>query len=308
MYSAGKALLNFMKILKLLSYLLVTLLIVYVSAAWYFSTTVLHLNINECNQEHYVFCGGPGEQGIEFEDVEFVSKDGLTLSGWYMPAGMSTKTILLVHGRGASRHEGMRYAKPLIQAGYNVFAIDMRHPRQAEGVISTMGYYERYDVIGALDYIESRTPSNKIGIMGFSMGASISIKVMANDARLKTGVFNSGFANATDVLAENAAAMYGMPRYPLMPAVMALVEWRSGIDASDINPETYIAKISPRPILIMHGTSDQTVGYSHGERLFEAALEPKQFWSVDGGEHTRLWQHDQSLAESKVVTFFNETL
>ncbi len=256
--------------------LLLLLLFLYCSAAWYFSTTVLHLPVNECNQEHYVFCGSPSEQGISYEDVTYTSEDGLTLPAWFMPNSSESKTILLVHGRGASRHEGMRYAKSLIAAGYNVMAIDMRHPRQGQGIISTMSFYERNDVIGAVNYIKTRMPKTDVGVMGFSMGAATSIIAMAVDDRIKTGIFNSGFANASDVLAENANRMYGLPYYPLMPAVMALMSLRSGADTNDINPETYIASIAPRPIFIMHGTSDTTVGFSHGERLFAAAKEPKQ--------------------------------
>ena len=286
-------------------------LLIYFSAAWYFSSTVLHLDLRECNQEHYVFCDNPNTQSIDFEDIEYTSTDGLVLPAWYMPAPKANsvnKTILLVHGRGASRHEGMRYAKPLVTAGYNVVAIDMRHPRQGEGIISTMSFYERNDVIGAVNYIKNRTPNNDVGVMGFSMGASTSIIAMAEDQRIKAGIFNSGFANATDVLAENAAVMYGVPRYPLMPAVMSLVALRSGTDTDLINPETYIPKISPRPVFIMHGTEDETVDFSHGQRLFEAAKQPKDFWIVEGGKHTRLWQADQTSAVNKVLKFFKETL
>jgi len=287
---------------------LLGLTVVYFGVAWHFSSSVLYLEIRDCNQEHYVFCGDPSTQSINFENVEYTSKDGLTLPAWYMPVAGATNTVLLVHGRGASRHEGMRYAKPLVGAGYNVLAIDMRHPRQGEGIISTMGFYERNDVIAALDYIKNRTPKNEIGIMGFSMGAATSIAVMAEDHRIKTGVFNSGFANVTDVLTESAARMHSLPKYPLMPAVMSLFAFRSGVDTDLINPESYIAKISPRPVFIMHGTSDKTVGFTHGERLFSAAQAPKEFWAVEGGEHTRLWQSNPTLAVNKVLSFFKKTL
>jgi fermentation-respiration switch protein FrsA (DUF1100 family) len=55
----------------------------------------------------------------------------------------------------------------------------------------------------------------------------------------------------------------------------------------------------------MHGTADKTVGFHHGQRLFAAAKEPKQFWQAQGGRHTRLWQLDKEKAETSVVAFFN---
>jgi dipeptidyl aminopeptidase/acylaminoacyl peptidase len=279
-----------------------------IAAAWYFSSMILQLSVNDCDQEHYVFCGDPSTQDIQFEDVSFTSEDGLTLPGWYMASNDNEKAILLVHGRGANRTEGMRYATPLIAAGYNVLAFDMRHPRQDPKILSTMSYHEKKDVTAALNFLEKDKNIKHIGIMGFSMGAATGIIVMAKDPRVKVGVFSGGYANGMDVLAEQGKKIHGLPRYPLMPVVEKLFEWRGELDADEINPETYISQISPRPVYIMHGTADQTVDFSHGQRLFKAAKEPKQFWQANGGRHTRLWQHDKKKAESSVVAFFNQHL
>ena len=288
------------------------------AAGWHFSSVILKLGIDECDQEHYVFCDDPSTQNIKFEDVSFTSADGLTLPGWYMAAtdtnsstgviNKNDKAILLVHGRGANRTEGMRYAKPLLAAGYNVLAFDMRHPRQDPKILSTMSFHEKKDVTAALNFLENEKHIKHIGLMGFSMGAATGIIVMAKDPRVKVGVFSGGYANGMDVLAEQGKKMHGLPRYPLMPVVEKLFEWRGNADANEINPESYIGQISPRPVYIMHGTADQTVDFSHGQRLFAAANEPKQFWQAQGGRHTRLWQHDKDKAESSVVEFFNRYL
>ena len=271
---------------------------------------ILQLEISECEQEHYVFCGDPSTQGIEFEEVSFTSEDGLTLPGWYMASNDNDndKAILLVHGRGANRTEGMRYAKPLLAAGYNVLAFDMRHHRQNPIILSTMSFHERKDVIAALDFLEKDKSIKDIGLMGFSMGAATGIIVMAKDSRVKVGVFSGGYANGMDVLTEQAKRQHGLPRYPLMPIVEKLFEWRGDLDSDEINPEKYISQISPRPVYIMHGTADKTVDFSHGQRLFKAAKEPKLFWQAQGGRHTRLWQHDKEKAESSGVEFFNRYL
>jgi fermentation-respiration switch protein FrsA (DUF1100 family) len=41
----------------------------------------------------------------------------------------------------------------------------------------------------------------------------------------------------------------------------------------------------PGPVFIAHGTEDQLVPYAHGERLFEAAREPKRFFPLPGFRH-----------------------
>ena len=277
-------------------------------SAWFFSSKILNLDITECNVEHYVFCGEPSDQDIDFQEVSFKSSDGLTIPAWYMPAVNSEHVVLMVHGRSASRREGMRYAKAIIAAGYNVLAIDLRHPRQKPGILSTMSFHEKKDVVAALDYLTNEKGMQSIGVLGFSMGAATSMIVMAKDPRIKVGVFSGGYANAMDALAEQAKSQYGLPRYPLMPLVEKLFAWRGDLDIDEINPEKYIGQISPRPIYIMHGTADKTVDFHHGQRLFDAAKEPKQFWQAEGGGHTRLWQLDKEKAESSVVAFFNQYL
>ncbi|MFT6901529.1 MAG: dipeptidyl aminopeptidase/acylaminoacyl peptidase [Colwellia sp.] len=283
---------------------------VYFGSAWYFSSKILMLPITECTIERFFYCGEPSEQGITFENIVFKTSDGLTLPAWYMPSRNKNakKAILLVHGRTANRTEGMRYAKVIIAAGYHVLAIDLRHPRQDPTIISTMGYHEKKDVIAALDYLTVERNIDSIGVMGFSMGAATSMIVMAKDPRIKAGVFSGGYANSMDVLAEQAKVLYGLPRYPLMPMVANFFAWRGDLDIDEINPEKYIAKISPRPIYIMHGTADKTVGFKHGQRLFAAAKAPKQFWQAENGEHTKLWQLDNEKAETSVVNFFDHYL
>jgi dipeptidyl aminopeptidase/acylaminoacyl peptidase len=281
------------------------------ASAWFFSSKILKLDLNGCDIEHYVFCSDPSTQDITFEAISFQSIDGLTIPGWYMPASQvsqSSQAILLVHGRTASRHEGMRYAKAILNAGYNVLTIDLRHPRQAPEIISTMGYHEQKDVVAALDFLKNEKAIKHIGVMGFSMGAATSMIVMAKDPRIEVGVFSGGYANSMDVLSEQAKIVYGLPRYPLMPVVEKFFEWRGDLDSDEINPEKYIGQISPRPVYIMHGTADKTVGFHHGQRLFAAAKEPKQFWQAQGGRHTRLWQLDKEKAETSVVAFFNHYL
>jgi dipeptidyl aminopeptidase/acylaminoacyl peptidase len=283
---------------------------VYFSGAWYFSTQILMLPITECTEERFVYCGEPSEQGLDFEEVTFETSDGLTLPAWYIQASQnnSKKAVLLVHGRTANRTEGMRYAKAITAAGYNVLAIDMRHPRQHPDIISTMSYHEKKDVIAALDYLTNEKNITSIGVMGFSMGAATSIIVMAKDPRIKVGVFSGSYANSMDVLSEQAKILYGLPRYPLMPMVAKFFAWRGDLDINEINPEKYIADISPRPVYIMHGTADKTVDFQHGQRLFDAAKDPKKLWKAKGGEHTKLWQLDNQKAETSVVEFLDRYL
>ena len=49
--------------------------------------------------------------------------------------------------------------------------------------------------------------------------------------------------------------------------------------------ENAIGRISPRPILLIHGDADQIVPYPHVETLFDRAGEPKELVRIPGGAH-----------------------
>ena len=72
-------------------------------------------------------------------------------------------------------------------------------------------------------------------------------------------------------------------------------EWFDGFNV--INPIEYIAGIAPRPLLLVHGSRDETVDVSHAHRLYERAGDPRQIVIVDGAGH-RLRQNDRAMAIS----------
>jgi len=75
-----------------------------------------------------------------------------------------------------------------------------------------------------------------------------------------------------------------------------------------LSPDAAVASISPTPLVIIHGTADRVVPYSHGKRLFELAHEPKQLWTIEGGGHIEAFVDADSAYRHRLVTFFNEVL
>jgi hypothetical protein len=60
--------------------------------------------------------------------------------------------------------------------------------------------------------------------------------------------------------------------------------------SDEYNPSEAVARISPIPLLVIHGDRDPIVPVHHGQRLFELAREPKQLWIVPGGGHIQAFQ------------------
>ena len=273
------------------------------AGAIYFSSAILYTGKYVCSEEHFVYCGDPSSIGLGFENIEFRTSDDLLIRGWWIPGRAGAPAIVVVHGRGVDRPEGLRFAPALHAAGFHLLYIDLRNCGQSQRAFSSMGAYERRDVHAAVDYAVSRG-MRSIGVFGFSMGAATSIMAMSEDLRIRAGIFEGGFASFSSAISDAAWQDYKIPRYPLLPLVEALVSLRARMNTDEIVPVKMISDISPRPVFIIHGTADVRVLPHNGEELYAAAREPKWYWIVPGGRHTRAWQADRTQAEAKVTEFF----
>ena len=292
------------KLISITAASLATLLIAgFVTFAWTLSSNIMHPSFI-CTEEHFIYCGDPSQLDLFFEDVSFQSDDGNDLSGWYMPAEKSDRAVIFVHGHGADRREGMRWFKAVHQAGFNILAFDVRNQGNSTKSFSTMGYFEKQDVIGALDYLQQQKQIQRIGIFGTSMGAATSIMAMVDDPRIVAGVFEAGWANLDDLYGEIIEQHLGLPSFPLAPLITWMLEQRTGMDMAVVNPENLLGGISPRPVFIIHCSGDNLIGFSHGERNYAAANEPKEFWTSPCQIHARAWQSDPEYIENRVTNYF----
>lgn len=279
------------------------LFIVFLGAAYYFSSLVLYPNV-QCRADHHVFCDTPKERGLDYENVRFQTADGIELESYFIPSSNKNKAIILVHGHGGQKNEGLRFAKSLHDAGYSLVLLSLR---RNHGSFASMGYYEPLDVDAAFQFLKNKGYS-KIGIFGFSMGAATSILYMAKNPEIPAGIFSSGYAVAMDVMIESAKRDFGIPYYPLIPLVKLALDIRGNMDIDSVRPIDSIGDISPRPIAIFHCKSDDYVDHHHAEDLFSKAKEPKSLWSPECSRHERIWNVYPKEAEERAVSFFKTYL
>ena len=279
----------------------------FLAVAWILSSNIMHPTF-VCSEEHFIYCGDPSQLDLSFEDISIQVGDGHTLSGWYIPAEASDKAVIFIHGHGADRHEGMRWFKAVHQAGFNILAFDLRNQGKSAKSFSTMGYFEKRDVIRALDYLQQQKQIESIGIFGTSMGAATSIMAMVDDSRIAAGVFEAGWANLDDLYSKIIEQHMGLPSYPLLPLTTWMLEQRTGMEMAKLNPEDMLADIAPRPVFIIHCSGDNLIGFSHGERNYAAAKKPKEFWKSPCQMHARAWQSDSEYIEQRVTNYFTKYL
>ncbi len=246
---------------------------------------------------------------LHAEPVTIHTSSGIDLAGRFFP-GRSKATIILSHGYGANQNQMIPYAEFLNRAGYSVFTYDMRARGQSGGSAVTFGAAEQDDLISVVDDLSKRPdvdPSH-IGALGLSMGAATTMLAAARDQRIKAVVEDSGYGDVANVIASSFSNFVPIPSFPFAPVTVKIVEWRTGYKVSDIRPVDVISRISPRPIFIIHGTADRDVRPSNAQRLYDAALQPKQIWWVQGATHAQAHALDAAQYEQRVVQFFNQSL
>jgi uncharacterized protein len=69
---------------------------------------------------------------------------------------------------------------------------------------------------------------------------------------------------------------------------------------------TYIAEISPRPVLLIHGEKAHSRYFS--ETAYAAAAEPKELMIIPGANHVDLYDQVNKIPWDKLTTFFSEHL
>ena len=241
---------------------------------------------------------------LEFREVTFRSRDGLTLFGRFLPS-RNKATILLIHGLGQANNDMLLHAEFLANAGYGIFMIDLRAHGSSDGDTSTYGWREADDVAGAVDYLLTRIDVNgqKIGALGISLGAQAALRGALKTEDLKALVLE-GLNPST--LSDHGGRPHSLIRwlnYPTNWLYYQLYHFMTG--GRELGVLEVIGKIAPRPILLI-ASGEKDIYFN---RLFyPAARQPKELWELPEGEHGAAILKDSQAYIQHVVEFFNKAL
>ena len=205
-------------------------------------------------------------QGEAFREVGFLNSKGQMLHGCYFPyqeidpEGTPIGTILYLHGNGENVSQLLNWADQMrSKFRCNVLVFDYAGYGKSEGKPTAPGILE--DGLAALMYLNQQEgiPIDQIIAWGFSLGGSVAVD-LASKHEVKALIIESSFTSLADM---------GRVLIPFLPAKYLLWEQLSSIKK--------IGNVRC-PVFISHGRADRTIPFSQGQRLFEAANEPKTFF------------------------------
>lgn len=205
----------------------------------------------------------------DIADVDLTAPDGTHIHAWWYPARNSDHALLYCHGNaGNLSHRGGSIIKLSKLLDVSVLIIDYPGYGKSDGSPSEAGCYAAADAGYTWLTDVKKIASKNILLYGASLGGGV-ISEIASRREHRALILIKTFTSLPDVANE---------RFWWLPAPKRML-MRNQFDT------LHRLKDCRRPVFIAHGTADTIVPYSHGERLEEAANEPKQFLSLPGANH-----------------------
>ena len=261
----------------------------------------------------------PKDYELHYEDISFDSIiDKTTLEGWWIPAQgefvyreQSTETIIFAHGFGDSRTgmpiKSLKLAKFLANEGYNVLMFDFRNSGTSEGSMTTIGYYEKYDILSAVNIAKERG-SKHIGVIGWSMGASSAIMATSVSDDITAVVADSPFSDFNNYIEEKFTYWTNLPE-KLSPLFVSTTETFIGLDYTKVSPTNAarIFKNSDKSMFLIHGKKDRAIPY-HNSVEIKKSNPNAELWLIEETGHIRGYKNAGDAYEKRILEFFDKNL
>jgi hypothetical protein len=196
------------------------------------------------------------------EPIDFTTRDGLRLEGWYVPGvpPLTGHTVLVFNGNAGNRAYRATLATALARRGLACVLFDYRGYGGNPGLPSERGLTE--DALAARRAVAARpdVDPQRIVYFGESLGAAVP------------------FSNLADI---------GAHHYPFLP-----VRWL----LRDHYPVAALVRDLRLPLLIIAGDDDHIVPPHFSQDVFDAAPGPKRLVMIPEADH-----NDEALAEGPAV-------
>ena len=216
--------------------------------------------------------------------IDILTGDANVIAARYFPNPASDYTILYSHGNASDLGTVSPILQTLYAQGFSVLAYDYPGYGNSSGAASESGAYNA--IAATYSYLSDtlNVPPEKIILHGQSLGGGPSTYLatqLADKTPVAGLILESTFSTIFQVVTR-----FNLLPFDKFPTIQR------------------IDKINC-PLLILHGTCDQTIPFSHSEALFAAAREPKQLVAIAEANHNNLLWVDGTTYINAIQTFAN---
>lgn len=225
-----------------------------------------------------------------------VTEDGVPIDAVHLP-GPRNLAIAMAHGFTQSWQQPMVWniARRFNRAA-GVVTFDFRgHGRS--GGLSTLGDKEINDLDVAVHYARE-LGYERVATVGFSMGGSVVLRQAALRGGVDAVVSVSGpghwYYRGTQAMRRvHFVAEKRLGRFIARQFLNTKVSPDGWPTPDPLPPAEAAARISPAPVLIVHGDKDLFFPPEHARQLYAGAREPKELWLIPGFGHAERGMDDE---------------
>ncbi len=236
----------------------------------------------------------PATWGLKYEPIHFKSADGTPLHGWFIPAKNKAAkgTVVFSHGNAGSISYHLGFCTWLAEASYNVIIYDYRGFGKSGGTVDRRGMID--DVKAAFSYALKRPDidTTRIVSYGHSLGGAQSVTALGESPvkGLRAIVIDGAFAS-----------------YQAMARIIG-GQLGASLVTDELSPKDFVKKLTPVPLLVVHGTRDEIVPVSQGLQLYESAAQPKTLFEVKSGRHGTALSNDKGAYRKRMIAWLDEVM
>ena len=231
---------------------------------------------------------------MEIKEIR-LKADGLALIGeLHVPSRDKVHPALCIcHGIPAVPHNPTDRGYTLLaqyfcHTGFTTLIFNFRGAGKSEGNLDILGWSR--DLQAALDFLYNlkEVDKTRFCLLGFSGGAAVSVYTAAHDPRVSSVVTCACPADFRS-LPQRETPLDTIQRFRQIGAIRdknfpsSIEEWQRGFET--VSPINWIDKISPRPLLLVHGDADELIPLEHAYKLYQKAKEPKELKIISGAKH-----------------------
>lgn len=248
-----------------------------------------------------------------FENLTMTSRDGLQLSGYYLPAKQpSNKVVILTHGYlGHAKQMGLFGIFYYQELGFNIFMPDARGHGKSEGDYYGFGWPDRLDLIDWTNLlVDKRDGDIEVIYHGLSMGAATVLMASGEDkvpSQVKAIVADSPYGSVYQLFAYQMNRMFHLPAFPLLDSTSLVTKLRAGYlfrEASSLKE----VRDTDIPILYIHGRADTFVPVKNAVELYEETSSKSELFIVDGANHGEAYALQPDEYKKKIQKFLSSQL
>lgn len=254
--------------------------------------------------------------GLSFRNVAFDTPDEVTLRGWLIPSAdgshdPSAIGIVAVHDQGGDRRAFLDLADDFHWAGYPVLLFDSRNHGESDRTpASSIVSSGSLDVIAAARFLEDESGVTRVAAIGVGLGANSALFAASEggiDAVIAEGPDTGIYAKL-----RNRPDLSLTPDWALLLSTRLALARLGDLDSALHRPTSsaldVVERISPRPLLLIHGERDRVVPLAEVEKLYRSAQNPKELWIIPDGGHGNLRAQLGDVYGPRVVRFLERTL